>query len=260
MPFNVTPDPKFLYLSPTHQEALAHLRYGIEQRKGFIVITGEVGCGKTILCRTLLSKLDPSIFETILIFNPQVDSTELLRGILGELGADNKLTSPIELINQLNESLLWHVAKGKEVLMIIDEAQNLTPEVLEEIRLLSNLETDDQKLFQIILMGQPELKQKLQDPKLRQLKQRILVYYDIAQLTKSETVKYIQHRISLASGNPNMPFFTPWALRKIYSFSKGIPRVINNVCDKALLSAYSRLSFEVCLKDVRRAVKDIRRL
>ena len=169
------------------------------------------------------------------------------------------MTSPIDLIDRINRALLARIDAGKEILLIIDEAQNLTQEVLEQIRLLSNLETDDQKLIQIILMGQPELKEKLQAKNLRQLKQRILVYYDIYPLNRGETAAYIYHRISLSSRQPQ-DLFSKWALRKIYSYSKGIPRVINNLCDKSLLAAYSRNSKEVCLKDVRRAIKDIKRL
>lgn len=254
MPFNVTPDPKFLFLSPTHQEALAHLRYGIEEKKGFIVLTGEVGCGKTTLCRTLLNELEKNDCETILILNPRINEQQLIVNILRELG-ETIPDNSADLMGQLNDALLQRIYKGKDLIMIIDEAQNLSFEVMEQIRLLSNLETDDQKLLQIIMLGQPELKARLREKKLRQLKQRVLVYYDLFPLNLIETEAYIQHRLSLAGGMGRLRF-TPWALRKIFKKTRGTPRLINNLCDKALLSAYIRSSDIVNYWDVRRAFKD----
>lgn len=256
MPFNITPDPKFLYLSPTHQEAFSHLRYGIEQRKGFIVLTGEVGCGKTTLCRALLNELDPKLYDTALILNPRVQCNQLLRDILKELGEPIPLDTQLDLVERLHTALLRRVHAGKAIVMIIDEAQVLSYEVLEQVRLLSNLETDTQKLLQVVLMGQPELKEKLKHPQLRQLRQRILIHYDLKPLTFQDTCSYIQHRIgkSHQGGRPN---FSYWALRKIHRQSRGIPRIINNLCDKSLLSAYVRMDDKISHKDVKVAIKDI---
>lgn len=257
MPFNVTPDPRFLYLSPSHQEAISHLRYGIEERKGFIVLTGEVGCGKTTLCRTLLNELDPETYETALILNPRINEQQLLNGILRELGEPTNNTS--DVTHRINDALLRRIEAGKNIVLIIDEAQNLSFEVLEQIRLLSNLETDSQKLLQVVLMGQPELKERLREPRLRQLKQRILVYYDLPALNLADTIAYIHHRLSLAGGQ-GRPRFTRAALRAVYRNSKGIPRLVNNICDRSLLSAYIKNTDDVTFWDVRRALRDIRRL
>lgn len=256
MPFNVTPDPKFLFLSPTHQEALSHLRYGIEEKKGFIVLTGEVGCGKTTLCRALLNELDEKSCETILILNPRINEEQLIVNILRELG-ERVPRNTADLMGRLNDALLKRIKKGKDLVMIIDEAQNLSFEVMEQVRLLSNLETDDQKLLQIIMLGQPELKARLREKRLRQLKQRVLVYYDLFPLNQSETDAYIQHRLSLAGGM-GRPRFTRAAMRKIFKNSRGTPRLINNLCDKALLSAFIKNSDTVNYWDVRRAQKDIK--
>lgn len=255
-PFNITPDPKFLFLSPTHQEALAHLVYGIDQKKGFIVLTGEVGCGKTTLCRALLNKLDTTRFDTALILNPLVQEAQLLRDFLKEIG-ENHLEEPHNLINRVHASLLKKVSQGKNIVMVIDEAQNLSNEVLEQIRLLSNLETDNEKLLQIILMGQPELKDKLAKKELRQLKQRILVHYDLKPLNFQQTRHYIQHRLSVSQGT-GTAFFSYWALMAIYRHSSGIPRIINNICDKSLLSAYVNRSNTVSYRDVKKAIKELR--
>lgn len=259
-PFHITPDPRFLYLSSTHNEALAHLRYGIEQRKGFMVITGEVGCGKTLLCRTLLNSLDESVFESAWLYSPQINFEQLIRTILKELGAPSSKLPETDHLDALNEFLLSKAKKGKEVLLIIDEAQNLSYELLEQIRLLSNLETEQRKLLQILLLGQPELRVKLNQPQLRQLKQRVLVYYDLTPLSKSETKRYINHRLSLVSQQPGLPKFTYGAFKKISRHGNGIPRVINNLCDKALLASFSRLSTKVEKKDVQKAIDDIERL
>jgi len=260
MPFNVTPDPKFFYASPAHQDALAHLRYGIQEKKGFIVLTGEVGCGKTTLCRTLLGELDqqPGV-ETVLILNPRISEQQLIFNILHELGEEVPASSNYDLTARLNGALLKRIHEGKEIVMIIDEAQNLSFEVMEQLRLLSNLETNDQKLLQVILMGQPELNDRLREKRLRQFRQRVLVYYDLTHLNRAETSSYIQHRLATAGSN-GRPRFTWWAQWRIHRYTKGTPRLINNLCDKALLAAYVRDSDEVSLRDVGRAIKDIRRL
>ncbi len=259
MPFNITPDPRFLYLSPTHQEALQHLKYGVSERKGFIVLVGEVGCGKTTICRRFLNELDPARFDTALILNPRVTETQMLKAILTELGETKLGRSQNDLVAQMNRVLLDRISKGRDIVLIIDEAQNLKFEVLEQIRLLSNLETDKQKLLQIVLMGQPELKAVLAREDLRQLRQRILVHYELHPLSATDMAHYIQHRLSLAGAN-GRPSFTRWALRKIHRGSRGIPRLVNNLCDKAILSAFIRESDEVSYWDARRAVKDMDKL
>ncbi|HAR65566.1 MAG TPA: ATPase [Lentisphaeria bacterium] len=259
MPFNITPNPRFLFLSPTHQEALQHLRYGIEQKKGFIALTGEVGCGKTTLCRQLLNELDPERYETALIVNPRLSEEQLLSAILTELGWAGSVTGKNDLIQELNLLLLGRIKEGKDIVLVIDEAHNLEFEVMEQLRLLSNLETDDQKLLQIILMGQPELRDNLMEERLRQLRERILVYYELKPLNRYETRMYVQHRLSLV-GSMGRPRFTNWAFRALYRGSHGIPRRINNICDKALLSAFIRSTDLVSYHDIRRAVKDIDRL
>ena len=254
MPFNITPDPRFLYLSPTHQEALQHLKYGVREKKGFIVLVGEVGCGKTTLCRRFLND-----YDTALILNPRVTETQMLKAILTELGETKLARSQSDLVAQMNRVLLERIGRGRDIVLIIDEAQNLSFDVLEQIRLLSNLETDKQKLLQIVLMGQPELKEVLAQEELRQLRQRILVHYELHPLGAVDMEHYIQHRLSLAGGS-GRPGFTKWALRAIHRGSGGIPRIVNNLCDKAMLSAFIRESDEVNYWDVRRAVRDMANL
>ncbi len=256
MPFNITPDPKFLYLSPTHQEALQHLKYGVQEKKGFIVLVGEVGCGKTTLCRRFLNELDPGKYDTALILNSRITEIEMLRAILTELGETHLAQGQHDLAAQINRVLLHRIAAGRDIVLIIDEAQNLSFKVLEQIRLLSNLETDKQKLLQIVLIGQPELKHMLAQDRLRQLRQRILVHSELRPLAMHDTAHYVQHRLTLA-GASGRPFFTNAAMRTIHRVSKGIPRVINNLCDKALLSAFVRDSDEVNYWDVRRAIKEV---
>ena len=259
MPFHITPDPKFLYLSPTHQEALLHLKYGVTEKKGFIVLIGEVGCGKTTLCRKFMSELDPAHYDSALILNPRLNETQMLRAILTELGEPAMAKGKNDLVAQMNQLLLERIAKGREIVLIIDEAQNLSFQVFEQVRLLSNLETDKQKLLQIVLMGQTELKERLAAEELRQLRQRILVHYELRPFTREEMDRYIQHRLTV-SGSAGRPYFTSWAIRHIHRASRGIPRVINNLCDKALLSSFIRESDEVNYWDARRAVRDMERL
>lgn len=255
MPFNITPDPNFLFLSPTHQEALSHLTYGIEEKKGFIVLSGEVGSGKTTLCRALLQYLDGKPVDTALIMNPRLTEAQIIRAILEELGEEAKSRSKVDLLSNLNEALLERVYKGRNIVVIIDEAQNLTFEVMEQLRLISNLETNDQKLVQIILIGQPELREKLRKPELRQLRQRVLVSYDLSPLSLDQMADYIQHRLTLA-GSHGRPRFTRHALKKIYRSSRGIPRLVNNLCDKSILAAYIRDSDCVTWWDAFRAVRE----
>lgn len=260
MPFHVTPNPRFLFLSPTHEEALQHLRYGIEDKKGFIVLTGEVGCGKTTLCRKLLEELEANEkCDTALLLNPRISETQLLKGIMKELGEESKARSKSDLLDKMNDVLLERIHQGREIVLIIDEAQNLSFEVMEMLRMLSNLETYDQKLLQIILMGQPELSLKLKEDRLRQLRQRVLVHYDLQPLKAAEVQLYILHRLSLAGSN-GQPQFTRRAIKKIAKGSLGIPRMINNLCDKALLASFIRNGVDVNWWDARKALKDINRL
>lgn len=259
MPFNITPDPRFLYLSPTHQDALRHLEYGVEERKGFMVVIGEVGCGKTTVCRRFLNGLDPERFETALILNPRLNENQMLRAILHELGEPEAGDDSHDLSLRVHQALLRRIDAGKDIVVIIDEAQNLSFDVLEQVRLLSNLETDSQKLLQIILFGQPELKAILKQPELRQLRQRILVHCELKPLSGAETDHYIQHRLATAGAN-GRPRFTRAAIWWIRRLSRGIPRITNHLCDKALLAAYVRDSDDVVWTDVVRAFREIRQL
>jgi len=235
-PFNVTSDPSFLYLSHTHKEALNHLIYGIDQRKGFITITGEVGAGKTTLCRALLKKLDERT-KTSLIFNSDLPEIQLLEAIVLDFGIAPKRLSKVTFINQLNVFLLEQLSLGNNAVLIMDEAQNIRSSTLETIRMLSNLETEKEKLLQIVLVGQPQLRDKLNSPNLLQLRQRIGVRFHIRALSKDEVLGYIYHRLEVA-GDTNNIRFEPRAVDLLYSYSNGIPRVVNIICDKALLLAF----------------------
>jgi general secretion pathway protein A len=235
-PFSITPDPRFLFLSPSHQEALGHLLYGIEERKGFISVTGEVGTGKTLLCRALLDRLGSDV-RTALIFNSFLSEMELLRSINEDFGISQGWATRKELIDLLNHYLIGEFSAGRNAVLIIDEAQNLAPPVLEQIRMLSNLETERGKLLQIVLVGQPELRQQLARPELRQLNQRIALRYHIQPFNRQETVDYINHRLVVAGSHGGVKF-SRRALSAIYRLSAGVPRKINLLCDRAMLSAY----------------------
>ena len=247
-PFSLSPDPRFLFLSDSHREALAHLLYGIEQGEGFIAITGEVGTGKTTLCRTLLQRLEPGS-EVAFLFNPQLSGLELLQSIDAEFGLETEGKTRRELMDQLNRFLLTKRQEGRRVLLLIDEAQNLEREALEQVRLLSNLETDTTKLIQIILIAQPELDVMLESPELRQLRQRINVRWRLRPLSPTETRDYVRHRLRVAAGGPR-EIFTDFALREIHRRSGGVPRVINRLCDRALLAGYAEGAKEIGLGTV----------
>jgi general secretion pathway protein A len=235
-PFNITPDPRFLFFSSKHQEAFNHLLFGIHQRKGFIELTGEVGAGKTTICRKLLEELGPR-YKTALILNPCLSSHQLLKTIVLEFGLKARGIDRVAYLEALNVFVLEQVNQGNDVVLIIDEAQDLSDELLEQVRLLSNLETDHQKLMQIVLMGQTELRDKLARPALRQLRQRITVRYHLRPLDLAETTDYINHRLSLAGAN-GTPLFDEGAVKLIYKYAGGIPRLINAVCDKTLLAGF----------------------
>ena len=235
-PFQLVPNPAYLYLSRSHEEAMAHLVYAISQGDGFVEITGEVGTGKTTLCRAVLENLDQHT-EAAYIFNPKLDSLQLLKAINDEFGVPSGGTSVKELIDTLNVFLMKKKMEGKKVILIIDEAQNLNKDVLEQLRLLSNIETTTSKLIQIILVGQPELGEMLDSHELRQLGQRITLSCYLTPLNYRETREYIDHRIQVASQKREVRF-TRAALRAIYQYSGGIPRLINISCDRALLTAF----------------------
>ncbi|MDH5565570.1 MAG: AAA family ATPase, partial [Myxococcales bacterium] len=236
-PFELSPDPRYLFLSTAHREVLGHLIYGIEQREGFIAITGEVGTGKTTLCRTLLERLG-SASEVAFLFNPHVSPVDLLKAINAEFGLSTFGDSAPELIEALNNFLLDKKAEDRNVLVIVDEAQTLSTETLEQLRLLSNLETSTTKLLQIVLLGQPELDDKLESRELRQLRQRIAVHWHLGPLTSGETRDYVRHRLRIAAGR-ECPIFTDGALATVYRVSGGVPRLINLLCERALLAAYA---------------------
>ncbi len=232
----MTPNSRFFFESNRHVEALSTLIYAIESRKGFVVITGEIGSGKTTVCRTLLNKLSATT-QTALITNTHIGGKDLLTTVLDDLEVEYTPGSKARLLSQLNQYLIEQLRNDHNVVLIIDEAQNLKPAVLEEVRMLSNLETENEKLIQIIFMGQPELKKKLALPKLEQLRQRIAVYYHLTPLTEEDTKKYITHRLFIAS-ETEKKYFTDEALEMIYQFSKGVPRLINQICDSALLNGF----------------------
>ncbi len=236
-PFNITPNSKYFFASPKHTEALSTMIYAIEERKGFVVITGEIGSGKTTVCRTLLNRLSADT-QTALITNTSINSKDLIYAILEDLEVDFQNGSKARLLSQLNAYLIKQLQNDHNVVLIIDEAQNLKPSVIEEIRMLSNLETETEKLIQIILMGQPELKKKLGLHKLDQFRQRIAVYYHLSPINEEETRKYILHRLHVAGGLQER-YFTPEAFNLIYKFSQGVPRLINQICDSALLTAFT---------------------
>jgi general secretion pathway protein A len=255
-PFSLSPDPRFLFLSDSHREALAHLLYGIEQGEGFIVITGEVGTGKTTLSRTLLQRIEPGT-EVAFIFNPQLSASELLQSICAELGLPAADRTRREMMDALNRFLLAKKAEGRRVILLIDEAQNLPPDTLEQVRLLSNLETDTEKLLQIILIGQPELDAILDSPNLRQLNQRISVRWRLSALTALETRDYVKHRLRIAAGAPR-EIFTDLALREVHRRSGGIPRLVNLLCDRALLAGFAAGARSIGLSLVGQSDREVR--
>ncbi|MBN2438761.1 MAG: AAA family ATPase [Deltaproteobacteria bacterium] len=255
-PFTLSPDPRYLYLSPQHREALNCLIYGIGEKKGFMVVTGGIGTGKTTLCRALLAGLDGST-ASALIFNPDLSDIELLKTINQEFGIRmvGRGTKK-RYLDGLNAFLMRNFAAGKNAVLMIDEAQNLSRSVLEQIRMLSNLETVREKLIQIILLGQPELRQLLALPSLRQLNERITVRYELKPLVREDVRRYIEHRMVMAGAETN-GVFTVGSYALISGLSRGIPRRINAICDRALLIAYGRDLKTIDRRIVRAAVKDI---
>ena len=256
-PFAITPDPRYLYLSERHAEALAHLLYGVNESGGFIQLTGEVGTGKTTVVRTLLSRV-PHHADVAVILNPRVTPVEFLLTICEELGlgiADADRDSVKQMVDALNRRLLAAHAGGRRIIVIVDEAQNLSAEVLEQVRLLTNLETPTQKLLQIILIGQPELRDLLDRTDLRQLAQRITGRYHLEPLSREETRGYIRHRLRVAGATDEI--FTASALAEVHRLAAGIPRVINVTCDRALLGAYTQERRKVSAALVRSAAGEV---
>jgi general secretion pathway protein A len=255
-PFDITPDPKFVYFSETHKEALAHLRYAIREGKGFSVITGEVGTGKTTLVHTLLNKLDGAV-RTAYIFNPVMAPEDFLNYICEDLGLkSNGPRSRGQNLTSLHEFLLNCFAQNEKVFLIIDEAQSLDTKLLEEVRLLTNLETSKNKLLHVILLGQPELNKTLADERFRALKQRITIRYDLSMLNPNDTKEYILHRMKKA-GARNLSIFDEGAIKAIYEYSKGIPRLINILCDNALLAGFSQDRNRITKPIIQEVIKDL---
>jgi general secretion pathway protein A len=256
-PFSIAPDPGFLFLSDRHREALAHLMYGLETEGGFVLVTGEVGTGKTTLIRSLIDRI-PEGVDVAFILNPRVTAHELLQSLCEELGigeTPGEAHSVKHYVDRLTKHLLERHRRGRNTVMIIDEAQNLSPAVLEQIRLLTNLETNEQKLLRIILLGQPELAELLDRRDMRQLSQRITARYHLGALDPDETQAYLAHRLSLAGGNPNL--FTRAASRRIHRLAGGIPRLINVIADRALLGAYVEGKQRVGAAIVARAGREV---
>lgn len=256
-PFSITPDPRYLFMSERHGEALAHLVYGVTESGGFMQLTGEVGTGKTTLVRTLLLNRMPSNADVAVVLNPQISAREFLVTICEELGIDvpAERDSMKALIDTLNQHLLEAHADGRRTILVVDEAQNLAPDVLEEVRLLTNLETARQKLLQIILIGQPELRDLLARNDLRQLAQRITGRYHLQPLSRDETAEYIKHRLKVAGALGEV--FDSGAKREVYRLSQGVPRLINVICDRALLGAYTVENRRVNRRMIRRAASEI---
>jgi general secretion pathway protein A len=237
-PFSIAPNPDYLFMSPRHREALAHLTFGLKESGGFVMLTGEVGTGKTTVSRKLLQDLSDDT-QTAVILNPTLSAIELLATVCDELGISYEMnTNSLKVFtDKILNKLADNHANGINTVLIIDEAQHLMPEVLEQLRLLTNLETTREKLLKVVLIGQPELQQLLRRNELRQLAQRVTARYHLLPLTKAEVALYVAHRLQVANGNPNI--FTPTSLSSLFQISGGIPRVINLLCDRAMTLAYT---------------------
>jgi len=254
-PFNITPDPRFLFFSAEHREAYDHLMYGIEMRKGFIQLTGEVGSGKTTLCRAVLGNLRENV-RTALILNPAMTEMQLLRAILNDFGLEPRGRDRLAYIEQLNAFLLEQLEAGNNVAIFLDEAQDLEPGVLEQIRLLNNLETDEYKLMQIVLAGQPELVHRLEREDLRQLRQRIMVRSHLTALNEKETNAYIHHRLNVAGAEGRVTF-SPRAVHLVHRYARGIPRVINAIADHAMLAGYVSRTMRIGVSEVKKSLDQL---
>ncbi|MFC1838705.1 AAA family ATPase [Thermodesulfobacteriota bacterium] len=256
-PFSLTPDPKYLYFSPNHSEAINHLLYGINERKGFILITGGIGAGKTTVCRALLDRLDNKT-KSALILNSFISDMELLKLIVQEFEIEvpPEIETKKEYIDELNNFLLENYSNGGNATLLIDEAQNLSRDVLEQLRMLSNLETEKEKLIQIVLIGQPELRDIISSPSLKQLNERIVVRYNLMPLDYKDIKGYVEHRLIVAGGMGNLSFSAN-GYKKLHHFSEGNPRRINSICDRALLIAYTGDVRVISGNIIKKAVKDL---
>jgi general secretion pathway protein A len=254
-PFEMTPDPGFLYLGETHREGLATLVYGVRSRKGFVMLTGEVGTGKTTLLHALLAQLDAST-DSAYIFNPCLEPLGFFQLLFDDLGIEEPCTSKAEYLLALNHYLIDRLQNDRTVLLIIDEAQNLSREMLEEIRLLSNLETPNSKLIQILLVGQPELAELLDRDDLRQLRQRIVLRHELTPFDAAELEAYVEERLRLA-GYTGKGIFKRSALRELFAVTGGVPRLVNVVCDGALLTGYGRDQAKLDAEIIREVAKDL---
>lgn len=255
-PFQITPDPRFLYLTKSHRDALAYLEYGVRERKGILVVSGEVGTGKTLLIRTLLHQLPPEV-ESAVVMNARLSFNQLLYLALLDFGVLPKSRAKVDLLVYLQEFLLGVRDRGGTALLVVDEAQTLTPDALEEFRLLSNLETNTQKLLQILLVGQPELKVALGQHSLRQLRQRIPGVCDLSKLPPESVWEYVEHRLHIASDGRCRGLVLRDAIEEIARYADGIPRLINQVCDRALLIGYARGADRIRESHVREAIQDL---
>ena len=254
-PFSIAPDPRYLYLSDRHKEALAHLMYGVQGQGGFIVITGEVGTGKTTVCRCFIENA-PAHVDIALVLNPRLSARELLSSVCDELEIAHQPDASIKtLVDSINQDLLKAHAAGRHKVLIIDEAQNLSAEVLEQLRLLTNLETSEKKLLQIVLLGQPELQEILALPELRQLNQRVTARYHLDAIDRQELPAYLQYRLNVAGMRGDI--FTPGAVRRLYRESQGVPRLINLISDRALLGAYAEGDHLISVTHIRKAAKEV---
>ena len=256
LPFNVTPDPRFLYRSTSHRDALAYITYGVFQRKGFIAVTGEVGVGKTTVVNAFIDLFQPSL-EVAFVFSTKFPFEQLLYLICRDFGLEVEGMNKAQMLIALNRFLIAQYENNRNTVLIIDEAQNLSPEVLEELRMLSNLETRDKKLIQIMLVGQPELETILNLNEMRQLRQRIPGVCKIPMLSREDVDKYIRYRLEVASGGSGAPAFTEDALEEIYHYSGGTPRLINILCDRVLLLGYVANTRNLNGKIVREGIRDL---
>src|SRR5271157_1294556 len=257
-PFEISPDPYFYHATPRHNEALANLHYGVGRRKGFIVITGEVGTGKTLLVRCLLAELRKNNIAFGYVFNPLLSTTEFFQYIMADLGLQYSGRSKTEMLLDLNRFLIQRHARGLITALVVDEAQALRPELLEEVRLLTNLETSQQKLLQIVLMGQPELEGVLDSPGLRQLKQRVSLRCQLLPLDDQQTCSYVLSRLERAGAAPGPPIFSNESLDKICEYSQGIPRIINTLCENSMVNAFAREQRPVTAEIVTEVAADFR--
>jgi len=257
-PFSLTPNPRYVFYAEHYRAALDHLLYGLHEKEGFMLLTGAVGTGKTTLCRELLENLDARQYRTALLFNPFLNGTEMLQALLTEFGCSYPPgASKKELLDRLNRFLLSQLIDGKTCVAIFDEAQHLSPEFLEQIRVLSNLETDKEKLLQILLVGQPELRERIQQPSLAQLDQRVSLRCTMRDLDRQETERYIFHRLNVAGAQGRI-HFTDRAIRKIHEASRGVPRLISLISDRTLLAGYVAQTMKLGPRHVEQGLASLR--